>query len=284
MLGVISCHFNPCGYTTLRDNWWKWRKHMNDFNVPVVSVELSFDGVFHTDSEILINGIEYNVLWQKECLLNIACENLPPEVDNVAWIDADVVFYNSDWIEKTEKELKKNRLVQMFSQVNLSPDGEDWWPSSVRTGKVDPKGRPGHAWASKRDILQDLGFYPYCILGSGDIAMLNASCGIWKSDWFSGKKDQDIKTEWLKWGANWYQTIRGKVSFADNAISHMYHGSMGDRKYLRRYERLDVHDFCLSRDIVLDNQNLLSWTSESSVEMRRSIESYFFERREDHDA
>ena len=96
---AITSYFNPAGYGSRRANYRHFRKHLG---VPLVAVELSFDGNFELtegDAEILIQLTGGDVMWQKERLLNLALEALPPECDKVMSIDCDVIFTDPDWCE-----------------------------------------------------------------------------------------------------------------------------------------------------------------------------------------
>lgn len=47
-----------------------------------------------------VRGDERHVLWQKERLLNLAIDSLPADVDAVAWLDADLIWFNHGWVEE----------------------------------------------------------------------------------------------------------------------------------------------------------------------------------------
>src|SRR5262245_1464322 len=94
--------------------------------VPLVTVELSFDGHFElsgTDADILIQISGGALLWQKERLLNVAVRCVPQNVDAIAWIDCDVLFENEDWFRDAESQLAKVNIVQLLSDiVDLGPE------------------------------------------------------------------------------------------------------------------------------------------------------------------
>jgi hypothetical protein len=75
-----------------------------------VVVELAFgDAPFELrpeDGDRVIQLRASAVLWQKERLLSIAREHLPPECDKVVWLDADVLFENDGWVARTSELLE----------------------------------------------------------------------------------------------------------------------------------------------------------------------------------
>ncbi len=67
-----------------------------------------------------------NALWSKENLINIAFEKLLgiESPAYVAWVDADIAFDSSTWVEDTVRTLddlaaRGGGFVQMFSQAHL---------------------------------------------------------------------------------------------------------------------------------------------------------------------
>ena len=56
-------------------------------------------------------------MWQKERLLNIALGAVPDDVEDVAWIDCDLVFESRDWPQAAKQALKSDNVIQLFSEV-----------------------------------------------------------------------------------------------------------------------------------------------------------------------
>ena len=200
-LWAITCYFNPVGYHRRVQNYHTFRSRLG---VPLVTVELSFDGNFQLgrgDADVLVQLSGRDVLWQKERLLNVALRAIPDDGKYVAWLDCDVVFATDDWAERASRALDRYYLVHLYDERhNLPPDGLPDQLDSINavlptrsavhkmvTGEASPEdffqaGSPlalrstcGLAWASHRDLLADHRLYDACILGSGDRAILNAA-------------------------------------------------------------------------------------------------------------
>lgn len=289
-LAVIACHFNPCNFLAPVENWWRWWDQLPR-GLKVVAVELSFDGRFNTDSQIRLRGdLDKNCLWQKECLLNIALKNLPPEVDRVAWIDADCIFHDPDWVAKTNEQLDLFPLVQMYRAVNMlnAAGGVDQYASSVMSmggvqgpAKNGSWSKPGLAWAARREIVEGTGLYDRLATGAGDVALLWAARGEFGNHFFGRRLNQAIRRDWLRWGSRLYRRVRGRMGFVDMEVSHLYHGSRLNRQYGTREVALLTHGYDPARHVQYNPDGVLEWTPAAPQEMCRRLRDYFQNRRED---
>ncbi len=142
-LWAITAYFNPARYQNRRKNYRLFRQRLG---VPLVAVELSFDGRFEldpSDAEIVIQIAGGDVMWQKERLLNIALEALPNECEFLLSLDCDIIFQRADWCREVCRQLEHVPLVQPYALVHHLP--RDLSPEQWR---VEPVGlaRPSVAW------------------------------------------------------------------------------------------------------------------------------------------
>ena len=136
-LWAITCYFNPIGYRRRLENYRIFRQRLK---LPLVAVELSFDGAFElrpVDADILVQLCGPAVLWQKERLLNVALKSLPASCDKVAWLDCDILFENDDWIERAKKALDEFAVVHLFRERNelpmdFTPDNPNSWSTTLK--------------------------------------------------------------------------------------------------------------------------------------------------------
>ena len=132
-LWAITSFFNPAGFNSRLANYRVFRERLG---IPLLTVEMTFDGNFalnSDDCDILLQLRGEDVMWQKECLLNLAVNRLPAECDLVAWIDCDVVFEAPDWDVALTEALDQYALVHLFDhRVNLPCD-------------IDARGRVGRS-------------------------------------------------------------------------------------------------------------------------------------------
>ena len=279
-------------------------------NVPLITVEASFDGRFQLgpgDADILVQRRARDVLWQKERLLNVALGLLPRECREVAWLDCDVVFASEDWAQRARAQLQTNSLVQLFSercnlQRRATSDPSNWhgkadfFAESV-AGKIvagravpedliDPeagivrKTTMGLAWAARRESLDAHGLYDACILGTGDRVILCAAMG--KLDYGEAAAGMTPRQaeHYRRWGAGFSSAMKARVGCIDGRIFHLWHGDLRDRRYAARHEGLRRFGFDPFTDIAVDGEGCWRWSS-PKADMHEYVRRYFDSRAED---
>jgi hypothetical protein len=115
----------------------------------------------------------------EERLLNVAIKSVPENAKNIAWLDCDVIFERTDWMHEAELKLSEVNIVQLYSDlIDLGPEG---FQSSINCQGLRLTGHgivslglrqltaatsneirlslPGLAWAARRGILEEHGFY-----------------------------------------------------------------------------------------------------------------------------
>ena len=283
-LAVVSCHFNPCGYKKPVENA---HRYLEAIGVPVTLVELSFNGRFEFDSQIRIHGdTARNFMWQKERLLNVGIQSLPPDVDAVAWIDADAIFQNPNWYEDAKKQLEEFPLVQLYERVDyLGPDGREiirqtnsWaynWNNGLN-GKV--YGAPGFAWAARRETVP-WGIYDKDIVGGGDCHAIAA--WVKERKWVE-KQYADLKApaaDFDDWKRRQLPLVNGQIGYVPGGAYHLYHGTREKRQYGDRLQILRSHNFCI-KDIRVGENGAWEWSSDKPG-LHKAIRDYFLNREED---
>src|SRR5208283_3793708 len=99
------------------------------------------------------------------------------------WLDGDIQFLNDEWIEQALSALDSYPLAQLFDRVvnggaaslgmvaYRSLTGQKKGRTVRRAGTMECFGRSGYAWAARREVLDQTGFYDRCIVGGGDAVM-----------------------------------------------------------------------------------------------------------------
>lgn len=305
-LWAITCYFNPIGYRRRLENYRLFRRCLT---VPLVTVELSFDGNFelrHSDTDVLVQIHGGDVMWQKERLLNIALQRVPDSCDKVAWLDCDVVFGSDDWAGRASRALDEFSLLHLFHERHDLPQyvGSDElhsWDASLTsqsvvykmtTGEASPedlflanaplerRSTAGLAWASRRKVLEKHGFYDACILGTGDRAMLCAALGKFEYGTRALLMNARRAQHYLAWARPYFETVRGRVGYIQGRLSHLWHGDVKDRRYQQRHRRLASFDFDPFTDIAINHNGCWRWTSDKR-ELHVFVRDYFASRNED---
>jgi len=231
-----------------------------------------------------------NYIWVKENLINFGSKLLPKNWKYLSWIDADISFLNSNWVEDTITCLQFYDLVQMFqSAINLGPNGEcvkvdkgfGYMHSASGTPytKTDKYGfwHPGYAWACTRRFWYEVGgLIDWAILGSADRHMAMAMMGLVHMSAPGGVHENYKKL--LDEFQNRCEDL--KLGYVHGTIVHHWHGSLENRKYKERWQILTENKFDPTKDIRVDSQGLIEFTS-SGLRLEKEIKKYFTDRKED---
>jgi len=299
---AITSYFNPARFKGRRPNYRIFRENLG---VPLVTVELSFDGHFELDekdADVLIRISGGAVLWQKERLLNIALKSVPGSVENIAWIDGDVIFERADWMTEADRQLRQFNVVQLLSQqVDLKPedhhtnfDYRDTPPSGqgivslMHDTKSDRLPTPGPnrrsfawglAWAARREILLQHGLYDAMIVGGATRAVVHAMYGEQDRIAEAFQLTPEREKHYLRWANQFYQTVGKRIGYVEGRLYHLWHGSLDKRNYGGRYGGLAKQGFELS-DIVIGANGAWHW-ARSKPDLEQFLMTHFIGRAED---
>jgi predicted O-methyltransferase YrrM len=303
----ITTFFNPAKYCNKIENYRKFRDSIKKQGLKFVCVELVFGNepfeLSKEDADILVQVRSKSILWQKERLMNIGLKHLPNDCDKVAWLDCDIIFEDNDWIKKAKGLLEKYVVIQLFSlSVNL-PEGEKSpcnkipkkFLFSYGFGKISPgfnyglsfwgdnklkrKGSTGYAWAIRRNIIEECGFFDKGVLGSGDDIMAGAFAGSNVYDDVQGfnnelKKSRDI------WANKIFSLVKGSSFYIDNTVFHLWHGNIKNRFYIRRYDIFKKFNFNPESDLKINEWGCWEWNTKEEL-LKDEVKKYFLKRQEE---
>ena len=300
---AVTVYFNPMEYARRRSNYKVFRTRLG---VPLLTIELAYAPSFHLsedDADILIQLRGRDVLWQKERLLNLAIQALPPDCRRVVCIDCDVLFEADNWLEETNRLLDRFLFVQPFSHLHrMAPE---WTPDHGRpagaevlhtpsyllasgVSLADVMGTPaeqlkcstGSAWAAHRSVLERHGFYDACIVGGGDSAFIRAAYGCFEEAMRLQHMNGPRRDHYMAWATPLHEAVRANVTSVDGHLLHLWHGTPQDRRYRNRNEQLEPFEFDPYTDIALEDNGVWRWNSDKP-EMHAFVRGYFASRRED---
>lgn len=292
-LYVILPYFNYCGFKSRRRLFIECVKRLQ--KTPGLRIVISEAIGPAPLPRMCINGAHFTFkvqdeIWIKENLVNMVVPKLPSNWLQVAWIDADITFLSTSWVEDTLKQLRENDVVQLFqSVVNLGPRGESLKidkgfgymhkDSGTKYMQSDKYGfwHPGYAWACSRWAWEKMGgLVDWAILGSADRHMAMA--------WINRVGDSspgNINIQYkilLKVFEARCQYFR--LSYTPGTILHHWHGSLTNRRYKERWQILTSHDYDPTADLETDSQGM-THLSKKGKRLEKDISEYFVERRED---
>jgi hypothetical protein len=297
-LWAITAYFNPVKYGSRRLAYKVFRRNLC---VPLVAVELSFDGRFDLqkdDADILIQISGGAALWQTQRLLNIALKHVPSNVNKIAWMDCDVLFGDSDWPARAEDALENYSYIQPFSDAIMLRRGEQIkdqnsnYDKRIAVTKLCQNEdltvlaqRRGHnvpfamlAWAARRDCLEQHKFYDAAIVGGADMLFFSAlnnkpDFAIWRFN-----LNSVFAEHYAHWAARIPKPSLGNFGCIDGEIWHMWHGELVNRHRTSRWNL--VKDFNPLLDIKLSDNEAWKFTEEGK-RLEAGIKSFFISRQED---
>ena len=298
---IVSCYYNPLRFRSRRRNFDLFAAQLRRSKAQFLIVECAFgDDDFELEPAAdLLQMRARDVLWQKERLLNLAEKLLPPSARYVIWLDADVLFENSDWIGQTVKVLQKNPICQPFARCvrlhrnQFEPDAtnREIWPSFAfvhntnrelaASDNFDLHGHTGFAWAARREIFGELGLYDRAIAGTADHLMAHAAVGAIKHDCIKRAfLSEAIKTNFARWGTEFARLVNGQVGFVPGELRHLWHGELKNRRYLDRTRELSKLNFDPLIDLVTNENGLFEFAA-TRDDLRIWMRDYFSRRLED---
>jgi hypothetical protein len=303
MMWAITSYYNPMRYRRRLANYRIFRKNLT---TPLVTVELSFDGKFELtkgDADILIQISGGAILWQKERLLNLAIKSVPSDVSNIAWLDCDVIFERSDWVDEAKKRLRDLSVVQPFSNV-LDLDREDheisrahhYAPPSLQgiVSLVDQTRLApaivlsaqarfrsgGLAWVARREILEDYGLYDAMIAGGGDRAVVSAMYGQFETLIKLNQLNSVRAKHYLAWAHPYYRAVGERIGHITGRLYHLWHGNLENRNYAGRHKAIAECNFDPDIDIAVGSNGAWQW-KRSRPDLEEFCTNYFMSRAED---
>ena len=285
----MTCFYDPLGSGLLLDNLLAFSAQVRNQGLKLLVVELAFGDlpfvIPNHAADSLVRVRSSVVLWQKERLLNLGISRLPAVCDKIAWLDADIVFENPDWVKETARMLERFVALQPFETAYWRRPAETGAPpasaprglgdgcrmpsmASVVSHHPNPRtvladyfehGHSGFAWAARRDVLQRHGLYDRSILGGGDIVIahsLFSDSDFWRGrNWFCRQMTKPEISLAAAWGRRLAGDVQGSVSHVPGEVVHFWHGSVARRGYMERMKILLRHDFDPATDIAVDPHN-----------------------------
>ncbi|CAF0810650.1 unnamed protein product [Adineta steineri] len=319
-LGIVSVIFNPVRYRSRYERYDKFRDHMARSGVNLFTVECVFEsatrfGLAPQRFEVTRPGnprhiqvVAPSIMWMKENLINIAVQQLPPIIDRIAWIDADVEFEHLNWPHLTMKALDRYPIVQMFKIGYFTePSGkkeilrrDHSFGYSIRHNKPIYPHRPhwyahqGYAWAMHRNTFNAIGgLIDFCIVGSGDLHFAYALLGR-VEETFPRGLHRDYRIQVSNWGDGVARAASNGtfVGYVDVNLYHRWHGSRANRNYTSRLSILSQYQFSPRKDLernkrtgvlYLRDKRLFDLQSRGAriEDLEQAIVGYFISRDED---
>ena len=306
----IAAVFAMAGAESQRANFLEFADGVRRRGLRLLVVELALGDAEFTvepaDCDQLIRKRSPSVLWHKERLFNLALASLPPDCDKVAWLDADILFLNPDWVPEATRGLESFPVVQLFSDVCWLTRDRAAMPSDPTPGLGEGKvmagmaatlahcadrrralldfalhGHCGFAWAARRSLLERHQFYDRHVLGGGDVTLAHAFFG--DEDYARGRNPfcrgftRSEQAAIADWSRRVHADVQGNVGAVSGRILHLWHGATASRGYQERAAILRDNDYDPVADVAIDAEGCLCWNSDKP-DLHRRAREYFAAR------
>ena len=295
LLHVVTAYANPQRYVSRRLLFDRFARHMRDSGVSLTVVECAYgDRPFELHDAPGVTHVPvraHSLVWEKERQLNLGIARLPADWKYVAWIDADILFRHPQWAVETVHALQQYDVVQPWSTCyDLGPDGEhlelhrSFCRQWLRGEPIGPGpytfAHPGYAWAATRGALEHLGgLIDTAALGASDHHMALALIGRARQS-FPGGISEGYQRPILQWQDRAQRHVAGNIGCVPGTIEHWFHGPKALRRYVDRWSILTRNGFDPSTDLKTNIWGLWELAGNKPA-LRRDINAYFAERRED---
>jgi hypothetical protein len=299
---VITSFFNPARYKTKRRNFDAFSAGMKAAGANLLVVEMAFgDSSFELEPGKHVLQVRGDgTMWQKERLLNVAAARLPSSCRKVGWFDADIVFKEPDWLERTCEALDRYVVVQPFSQaVQLRRGNRDDGsgnfhesfasmfvrnPRQARTAVGWRHGHTGYAWAARRDLFEQCGLYDACLNGGADHLMAHAfTAAMARSPCVVQTFAQSplYADHFFRWGVTARDVVGSSLGVVPGRILHLWHGDVVDRRYDLLRRQFSTLGFDPDKHLRHDSNGMLEWTANAPEDLKAWARDLFHSRNED---
>ena len=313
---VVVVLNNPCRFKKRVQLFHEFIERMQKYNVNLCVVEVAYgEQTFETENLYVPIKVQLKsecILWQKENMINIGISRLPSDWKYVAWIDADIDFIHSGWVDDTIYQLQHYSFIQLFSDsIDLGPDNEVMSISksfgycfvnkesgflnnnnnysyqtdtntntNTNTNNINHLlWHPGYAWAATREAIDTVGgLFEIGIAGPGDHHMAWSLLGESEKT-LANDVSQDYKDQLIQWEKR-ASFLHKNVGYLKGTIYHYWHGKKQNRKYNERWDILINNNFQPSKDLYKDWQGLLV-LNKGLDKLRDELRNYFHQRNED---
>lgn len=296
-LYVILPYFNYCGFQRRKELFLEFVDRIK--NLPKVRVVISEAREATSEYDLPCNNSRVYIhvrtvtnhrFWIKENLINLAVKKLPSTWKYMAWVDADISFMNTKWVEDTISALNTYDVIQLYQCcLNLGPNGEGmkldqsfgymYCESGRPYHKTAKYGfwHPGYAWGCNRKAYDQMtGLVDWGILGSGDRHMALALIGLVEYS-YPGNIHKTYATL-LK---EYQERCKGlRLGYVPGIIMHYWHGRLADRKYQERWNILTKNQYDPDVDIYFTEHGVIQLSSKGE-RLQPELSAYFAGRNED---
>lgn len=290
---VVLAFFSPVNYSVPKQHFITVMHSMHAQGIPLAVVQAIYPGQdpVPVPSSIPQTAIKTeSLLFHKERLWNIGSKITKAE--KLVFLDADVIFQDTQWLGATADCLERNDIVQPFeTAIWQDKTGRDEMirPSFAEAinRSVTPKlaaYHPGFGWGFRREAFEKLGgFYDASVAGNSDalfaLSLRDSTAHSVVETWYAKLQDPHVHSPTYRR----YKKIAAHHNFkvgwpAGVVLRHMYHGERKNRQYITR-AKLFPRDKNENYEFVNDSNGLQAW--KNLEDSNSLVRSYFIDKKDD---
>jgi hypothetical protein len=270
-IAIVTSMFN-CVAGSVRHRHYE--TFVRTAGLPVYTVELAFDDLPFVlpPADRLFQLRSDTWVWQRDRIVNRLLEEVPREYDNIALIDADILFHDPDWPRKTEQMLERCPVGQVWANCHHTYAGvpPDRGVSNRDVGTV----HTGYGWAMRREFLDRFGLFDRSPVGGNDVFMTFAYFG-WTQHNYLRHYTPQFLDYYRRWAEPVTKATGGETGYVEADITHMWHGAKAARNYIGRLELLK--DFDPDTDLAVDASGCWAWATDKP-DLHAGVKAYMQSR------
>ena len=293
-VAVILAFFQPVAYKLPQMHFHAVLHTLHAQGVPLAVAQAFYPGQKPQPLPEVIPQVALptkSLLFHKERLWNIAARTLT-DATRLIFLDADLVFAESDWLDKCLEALDRYDIIQPYSMARWlderglvdmeRPPASD----AIRDG-LKPALKyyhPGFGWGMTREAFDKLGgIYDLSVSGNSDalfaLALRDNILHDAVSSWFCHRQDKTIASEsYRDYKRRAVELSLSVGSPSGVTVTHLWHGSRANRKYIERgdlFPRSEDGEYAVHES----PEGLLEW--DDIPASNTSVEGYFVGKRDD---
>ena len=276
-MAVIMAFFNPAKSFRIIQNLYTIKQLLEMSGIPVYIGEIAFnDAPFVLPpSSTTYQYRTSSIMFYKENIMTQVLKHVPETFTKVVLLDADILFVDPEWYRKLSDALNTYDVVHPYCiahRLNISFQVNNTDFSVLAGGNS-----PGFAWAFRRSWLQTHPLFEYALVGGGDTMVYLSLSNYAKYTSTLKLYKPDIPK---------LTSAPPSASYVDLEILHLPHGSLTNRQYGSRYERIEsimsTHNIsALSQAVYRTHDGIFEWKPEYRDAMNVALLDYFTKRNDD---
>ena len=285
-MAIIMVYFNATRSVRIAQNILLIKQWLDNANIPYYIGELSINNApfLFRESDNIFHYTSTDYMFYKENLINLVEDRIPEQYTKLCNLDADVLFDDPDWYARISTHLDNVDICQPFKTAYWLGIEYNHILTRYRNSCFldNINGHPGFAWAFKRSIFKQRKLPDFCLTGGGDLVFYGTNV---LSSYIVPDEHSYMDKILEKYIAtiSMHDTVKGIVNMN---IYHLYHGTIRNRRYYDRDDRMTKMIKSLNvnniGDIIdYDSNGVRCWKEPYKAPMNAFMKEYLCNRKDD---